>query len=426
MFEGSFDNGNGEQVVLNHGERVDYEHQNDASSTKYNTCTTYYSSIQAHHTHNSMIKYYNNSIVNIDNSKTTFGSTYPRKKLRMLIDINIGGGTSIAFIAAHTSSDVVILSNVCFHSDKHNGIISVNDIMHRLTNMMGQCTDKTVGINNDNGNTSTTSTTCNDTRYAELLSEYGERVTTSFDCNYTSFGITIGINTLSWHTNYIHTSFCVNNENATYDTLRVYNKNTCGTLIGYDRTRDTIGIGRVSEKHSTLILLYSTVTLHNSDMIYGMDNTSASMHTDGDIEDSTYGDGEHRMPIHMNGFELALDSFAMTHNISSLDNVNMHEQRKMNEHRDNTCECSDKQLMFECKGIGIGNGMYKCCTANMKDNTMAIRTSSWIMLTIGYMHTTLHQLESSEHKTVCSRLDGRGVTNVGLPRQYLAVRIQSQ
>ena len=68
--------------------------------------------------------------------------------------------------------------------------------------------------------------------------------------------------------------------------------------------------------------------------------------------------------------------------------------------------------MFECKGIEIGNEMYKCRTANMKYNTMAIRTSSWIVLTIGYMHTTLHQVESNEHNTVCSRLDGRGVTNV--------------
>ena len=245
----------------------------------------------------------------------------------MLIDINIGGGTSIAFIAAHSSSDVVI-HNVCFHNGKRNGIISVHDIMHRLTNMMGQCIDETVGINNDNGNTLTMSTTYNNTRYAELLLEYGERVTTSFDCNYTSFGITIVINTLSWHTNYIHTSCCVNNEKATYyDTLRtllnVYNNNICETLIGYDWTRDTIGIGRVSGKHSTSILLYSTGTLHNSVMIYGMDNTSASMHTDGDIEDSTYRDREHRKSIHISGFELALDSFAMTHNISSLDNINI-------------------------------------------------------------------------------------------------------
>ena len=85
----------------------------------------------------------------------------------------------------------------------------------------------------------------------------------------------------------------------------------------------------------------------------------------------------------------------------------------MNDHRDNTCECSDKRLMFECKNIGIGKGIYKCRTVNMKYNSLTIKTSSWIVLITRYMHTiTLHRLESNEHKTVCSRLDGRGVTNV--------------
>ena len=139
---------------------------------------------------------------------------------------------------------------------------------------------------------------------------------------------------------------------------------------------------------------------------------TANLHTDEDINNSTYQDGEQRMSMHINGFELAPDSLAMTHNISSLDNVDMHMQHRMKEHRDNTCECSDKRLMFECKNTGIGKRMYKYRTVSMKYNTMAIRTSSWIVLTIGYMHTTLHQLESSEHKTVCSRLDGRGVTNI--------------
>ena len=105
------------------------------------------------------------------------------------------------------------------------------------------------------------------------------------------------------------------------------------------------------------------------------------------------------MSIHING----------THNISSLDDINMHKQRRMNEHRSNTSECSDEQMMFECKNTGIGKRMYKYRTVSMKYNTMAIRTSSWIVLTIRYMHTTLHQ---NEHKIVCSRLDGRGVTNV--------------
>ena len=240
---------------------------------------------------------------------------------------------------------------------------------------------------------------------------------TSFDCNYTSIGITIGINTLSWYTNYIHTSCCVNNESTTCDALRtllnVFNNNICETLIGYNWTRDTTGIGRVSGKHSTSILLYSAGTLHNSEMIYDMDNTTANMHTDGDVKDSTYQDGEHQMLRHINEFELAPDSLAMTRNISSLDNVDMHMQRKRKEHRDNTCECSDKQLMSEYKDNGIGMGMYKHRTVNMKRNSLTIKTSLWIVLTTRYMHTTiLHPLEGIEHKIVCNRLDGRGVTNV--------------
>jgi len=339
----------------------------------------------------STIKFNINSIVNSGMDETTFDSTYPRKKLRILIDINISGGTSITFIAAHTSSDVII-HNIYFLS-----------------------TDETVGTNNDNSNTSTTSTNCNNTRYAELLSEYGERVMPSFGCNYTSIGIAIGINTLSWHSNYIHTSCCVNNKNATCDAsrtlLNVYNNNICETLIGYDWTRDTIGIGRVSGKHSTSILLYRAGILHNSEMIYDVNNMTASLHNDGDIEDHTHQDGEHRiMSMHISGFDLESDSMTAKYNILSLENDDVYRNCKVKDHVNNT-QCDDDRFTLECKNIRVVNGTYKC-TGNTTYNSLAIRTGSWIVLIMSYTHTTLHQLESNEHKTVCSRLDGRGVTNV--------------
>ena len=287
--------------------------------------------------------------------------------------------------------------------------------MHRLTNTMGQCTDETVGTNNDNGNTSTTITNCNNTGYAELLPEYGERVMPSFGCNYTSIGITIGINTLSWHSNYIHTSCCVNNKNATCDAsrtlLNVYNNNICETLIGYDWTRDTIGIGRVSGRHSTSILLYRASTLHSSEMIYDVNNMTASLHNDGNIEDHTHQDGEHRiMSMHISGFDLESDSMTAKYNILSLENDDVYRHGKVEDHENNT-QCDDDRFTFECKNIRVVNGTYKC-TGNTTYNSLAIRTGSWIVLILSYMHTTLHQLESNEHKIVCNRLDGRGVTNV--------------
>jgi hypothetical protein len=116
------------------------------------------------------------------------------------------------------------------------------------------------------------------------------------------------------------------------------------------------------------------------------------------------------MHINVNEFEVA-DCIAATHNISSWDNVNMRKHCKVKYHVNNTRECNIDRFTFECKNIGAANGMYKC-TGNTTYNSLAIRTGSWIVLILSYMHTTLHQLESSEHKTVCSRLDGRGVTNV--------------
>ena len=82
----------------------------------------------------------------------------------------------------------------------------------------------------------------------------------------------------------------------------------------------------------------------------------------------------------------------------------------MEDHVNNT-QCDDDRFTFECKNIRVVNGTYKC-TGNTTYNSLAIRTGSWIVLIMSYTHTALHQLESIEHKIVCNRLDGRGVTNV--------------
>jgi hypothetical protein len=326
--------------------------------------------------------------------------------------------------------------------------------MHQLTDTMGQCTDETVGIINDNGNTSTPSINCNDTRYDELLSsEYGERIMISTDSKYTSISISITIlhsNTQHWHIDCIRSSYYTHNESTNYNDMCIpsiiVNNIYHLLVVKYDWTQNTV-VNFVGSP-STSISVFNVGTLYNSWMIYDTNNITAIMHTDED----TYQDGEHRMSMHNAGFDLAIDSIAK-HNILNMENNDKDNMQasydqlgyilgntmttnnvlrfgndkvcKYIKRDDNTCKCSTNQLMFECKGIGIGNGMYKCRNANMEYNTMAIRTSSWIVLTIGYMHTTLHQLESSEHRTVCSRLDGRGVTNV----EHLGniwVRIQSQ
>ena len=91
----------------------------------------------------------------------------------------------------------------------------------------------------------------------------------------------------------------------------------------------------------------------------------------------------------------------------------MYGRCKMKNHVNNTQECDADRFMLECsKHIGIGKGMYKCLIVNTEYDSLAIKTSLWIVLLTRYMHTTLNQLESNEHKIVCSRLDGRGVTNV--------------
>ena len=214
----------------------------------------------------------------------------------------------------------------------------------------------------------------NNTR-SGLSSEHGERFILSIGSKYTPISITIDSNTHRWRIEYIRSSDC------------------------------TLG------------------TLHNSRLIYDMD---ASMHIDEDIEDHMCQDGECRMSMHIcnvNGVEVA-DCMAATHNISSWDNVNMRKHCEVKYHVNNTRECNIDRFTFECKNIGAVNGMYKC-TGNTTYNSLAIRTGSWIVLIMSYTHTALYQLESSEHKTVCSRLDGRGVTNVEHLDTF-GVRIQSQ
>ena len=150
---------------------------------------------------------------------------------------------------------------------------------------------------------------------------------------------------------------------------------------------------------------------------------TASLYNDGNIDNHAYQDGEHRMSTRDTRFDSMLDN--TTHNILNLENGDMYKLWKMKNHVNNTRDCDADRFMFECsKHIGIGNGIHKCLFVN-EYNSFAIRTSCWIVLITSYMHTTLHQLESSEHKTVCRRLDGRGVTNVE-HLVHIWVRIQSQ
>ena len=135
------------------------------------------------------------------------------------------------------------------------------------------------------------------------------------------------------------------------------------------------------------------------------------MHTDEDIEDRMYQDGEHRM--HIDGYELEPDSMATAHSILNLES-NEYGHCKTKNHVNNTRERDADRFLFECsKHSGIGNGMLKYPFVKTEYNSLAINTSSWIVLITRYMHTTtLHRLEGNEHRIVCNRLDGRGVTNV--------------
>ena len=117
-------------------------------------------------------------------------------------------------------------------------------------------------------------------------------------------------------------------------------------------------------------------------------NNKANIHTDGVIEDGIFQDGELQISTHINRSELALGSMAIT---LSLDNDDIRNHCTIKENKGNTCEYDDKHLMFECKD----NGMYNYLIANIKYNSLAIRTSLWIVLRTSYMHTTLHPLESN-------------------------------
>ena len=196
-------------------------------------------------------------------------------------------------------------------------------------------------------------------------------------------------------------------------------------LVRYDEIQDTIV--RFVGRPLTSISVCNVGTLHNAEMIYGTNNMTANLHTDEYIGNRTYQDGEHHMSMHNTGFDLAIDNTTTIHNILSLENNDMYGRCKMKNHVNNTQECDADRFMLECsKHIGIGKGMYKCLIVNTEYDSLAIKkTSLWIVLLTRYMHTTLNQLESNEHKIVCNRLDGRGVTNV-VHLHIFEVRIQSQ
>jgi len=333
-----------------------------------------------------------------------------RKGLRVLLGITIGSDTSGSVAPCTSSRSVVHNNRLC--KDEDIGIISVQGIIHRVTNTK---TDSIVSTNNDNNSTPTANANYYNTKSGlSLPSEYGERIMISNDSKYTSISITvIDSNTQHWHIDCIRPSYYTHNKSANYNDIdmcilsSIDVNNVYHLLVRYDWIRDTFV--RFVGRPSTLISVCNVGTLHNSGLIYDMD---ASMHTDEDIEDRMYQDGERQMSMHINvnEFEVA-DCMAATHNVSSWDNVNMRKHCKVKYHVNNTRECSVDRFTFECKNIGAVNGMYKC-TGNTTYNSLAIRTGSWIVLILSYMYTALHQLKSNEHKIVCNRLDGRGVTNV--------------
>ena len=411
VLEGSFGNKNGEQVALNHGERINYRHPNDISSSHSSTNEYYIASTTTYGINSSStINYYTNSIVNSDTDKIIFDGTCTRRERRTLISISGIYDETSGSIAPCASSSLVVHNNrIC--KDEDIGIISVRGIIHQLTNTNN---DSIASKNDDNNSTATTNANYNGTRH-ELSSDDGEGITTSIDCNCTTISITVGSNILHRQIDYIHPSYHTHNKSVRctvmHRLLSIVNNNIYNTLIGYDWTRDTIGIGRVSGRHSTSILLYRASTLHSSEMIYDVNNMTASLHNDGDIEDHTHQDGEHRiMSMHISGFDLESDSMTAKYNILSLENDDVYRHGKVEDHENNT-QCDDDRFTFECKNIRVVNGTYKC-TGNTTYNSLAIRTGSWIVLIMSYTHTALHQLESIEHKIVCNRLDGRGVTNV--------------
>jgi hypothetical protein len=382
IFEGSFDNGNGKQLAINDGEHINYRHPNDTSYTHSSTNEYYIVSTTTYNINSSStINYYTNSIVNSDTDKIIFDGTYTRRERRTLISISDIYDDTSGSITPCTSSSLVVPSN-CHRKDEDIGtIISAR-----------------------------TNTNYNGTRH-ELSSDDGEGITTSIDCNCTTISITVGSNILHRQIDYIHPSYHTHNKSVRctvmHRLLSIVNNNVYNTLIGCDWAQGAIV--RVVGKHSTSIPVCNDGTLHNPELIFGMDNMTVNMHSDGNINNHAYQDGEHRMSTRDTRFDSMLDN--TTHNILNLENDDMYKHCKVKDHVTNTRECNTGRFMFECKNIGIGNGVYKCIT-NTQYNSLAIRTSSWIVLIMRYMHTTLHQLKSNERKIECSRLDGRGVTNV--------------
>ena len=137
MVDASFDNGNGEHIAYD---------QNGIS------CHIIHPSMHEHYTHISTIKYNFNPIINIDNGMIIRGSIYSRRERLMLNGIDVSNDKLNRPTTTHTPSDVAFHC-ICLHREKHIGIASVDNIMHRLTNTMSRCTDDVVGIDiNDNNN----------------------------------------------------------------------------------------------------------------------------------------------------------------------------------------------------------------------------------------------------------------------------------
>ena len=276
MFEGSFDNKNGEQVVPNHGERINYEHPNDTSSTHSSTREYYTISTTTYNINSSSIdKCGINSNVNIDIGNAIFDITYSKCERRILYGIESCNGTLI-FDISHELLDVVI-NSTCFREDETIGIISVRDNVHRLTNTN---TDSAVNTKNDNDNAPNANARCNDTRF-ELLSEDGEKVTISMDEKYASILIIIvDSNTMRQYIGHIRFNCGSATYNATYISLGIVDNDSYDALLRYDWTKDTI-VGAIG-KPLTSMLAYNDDALHDPEMMYGMEIATASMHTDGE------------------------------------------------------------------------------------------------------------------------------------------------
>ena len=320
IFEGSFDNGSGEQLAIRDGEHTNYRHPNDTSSTHSSTNEYRIISTTTYNINSSSTIEYD--IDNIDNDNTLFDITCPRGKLRILDGVETRSG-----VLLHKLSDVII-NSICPREDETIGLISARNIVHQQTDTGSNYIVNVVSTNNDNDNASNANANYNDTR-SELSSEYGERIMMSNDSKYTSISVTIiVINTKHWRIDCIHSSYCTHNKSANYNDMcilsSIVDNSIYHLLVRYDWTRDTVV--RFVVGPSTSISVCNVGTLYESEIVYDANNITANLRTDEDIDNCTYQDGEHRMSMHNTGFELALDSMTVTHNILSLDNVNTQRQ----------------------------------------------------------------------------------------------------